>query len=89
MKMERFFFFFPLPFSQGINSATPILLCPLLPGKFLLILQYPGQISPLDYAFHSSKTELVTRLPSESILSLLLQVMPCCDCLPEEPTHRP
>ena len=38
-----------------------------------------------DYAFHSPKTEIVvffTRLPSESKLSLLLHIVPCCDCLP-------
>lgn len=39
----------------------------------------------LDYAFHSPKTEIVvffSRLASESILSLLLHIMPRCDCLP-------
>lgn len=64
------------------------LFAPCYLESFYLSFNIQVKCHLLDYTFNSFKTELVTRLPSESILSLLLQVMPCCDYLPEEPTHQ-
>lgn len=89
MKMEKVF----SPYVHTYLSLKVLiqqiysLFAPCYLESFYLSFNIQVKCHLLDYAFNSFKTELVTRLPSESILSLLLQVMPCCDYLPEEPTH--